>query len=123
MASVNVTRDGNIIHAVYVGEMTMDLVKEGERQIEEMIGRVHDPVVLYDTRMMEPPTIRLALEMKSFDSRIASRVVRCATVVKDAATAFCAKLAFVFTREHRVFYHDIDGARAWLHGDTIAKSA
>jgi SpoIIAA-like len=119
MASVGVSLEGNIIHARYEGEMTMDLVREGERKIEALLDRISSPAVLYDTLEMEPPTVRLALEMKAFDSRIASRVARSATVVKDAMTAFCAKIAFVFTREHRVFYHDLDAARAWLRGDGV----
>jgi hypothetical protein len=113
MASVEVTLEGNIIHARYEGAMSMDLVQEGERKIEAMVDRVPSPVVLYDTLKMDPPTVRLALEMKAFDSRIARRIGRSATVVRDATTAFCAKIAFVFSR-HRVFYDDIDAARAWL---------
>lgn len=114
MASVSVALEGDVIHATYVGAMTLEIVKEGERQIEAMIGRVPSPSVLYDTRAMDAPPVALALEMKNFDSRIAKKITRSATVVSNAGTAFCAKIAFVFTREHRVFYHDMESAMTWL---------
>lgn len=120
MASVSVALEGNVIHATYVGAMTMEIVKEGERQIEAMISRVPSPSVLYDTRGMDAPPVALALEMKNFDSRIAKKITRSATVVSNAGTAFCAKIAFVFSREHKVFYHDIESAMAWLGGARVA---
>jgi hypothetical protein len=52
--------------------------------------------------------------MKAFDGRIRNKVLRSATVVRDAATAFMAKIAFVFSREHKVFYDDLDKALEWL---------
>ena len=76
MASVSVVLEGNVIRATYVGAMTMEVVKEGERQIEAMIGRVPSPSVLYDTRAMDAPPVALALEMKNFDSRIAKKITR-----------------------------------------------
>lgn len=120
MASVSVVLEGKVIHATYVGTMTMDLVKDGERQIEAVLANVQMPSVLYDTRAMATPTVALALEMKNFDSRIAKKITRSATVVSDAGTAFCAKIAFVFSREHKVFYHDIESAIAWLGGVKLA---
>ena len=122
MASVSVALEGKVIHATYVGTMTMDLVKDGERQIEAMVAQVQWPSVLYDTRAMATPTVGLALEMKNFDSRVAKKITRSATVVSDAGTAFCAKIAFVFSREHKVFYHDIESAVAWLGGAKLASA-
>ena len=116
MPEVSVRREGQIIHAIYSGAMTMDLVRDGERQILEILERVPDPLVLYDTLAMDPPSLPLAMEMKSFDGRIRSRVVRSATVVKDATTAFMAKVAFALAREHKVFYDDLDAAYSWLEG-------
>ena len=122
MASVSVTLEGKVIHATYVGTMTMDLVKDGERQIEALLAKVQLPAVLYDTRAMATPTVGLALEMKNFDSRIAKKISRSATVVNDAGTAFCAKIAFVFSPEHKVFYHDVESAMAWLGGAKVASA-
>lgn len=122
MASGSVVLEGNVIHATYVGAMTMEIVKDGERQIEAMIARARLPSVLYDTRAMDVPPVALALEMKSFDSRIAKKITRSATVVSHAGTAFCAKIAFVFSREHKVFYHDIESAVAWLGGAKLASA-
>ena len=123
MNAVRVGVVGRIIHAIYEGTMTLDLVKEGEQKIEALIPTVSSPAVLYDTLAMKPPSVTLAMEMKSFDSRIASRVTRCATVVADPTTAFCAKVAFVFTREHRVFYNDRDAAIAWLNAGNPAAAS
>ena len=114
LASVRVTLEGNIIHAVYTGRMTMDLVKDGERQIEALLPVGTERMILYNTQAMDPPDMKLAMEMKAFDGRIRTRVARSATVVRDPTTAFLSKVAFVFSRNHRVFYDDLDAAYAWL---------
>lgn len=113
-SSVRVAVVSGIIHALYEGSMTMELVKEGEEKIEALIPTVGVPLVLYDCLGMNPPGLDLALEMKAFDSKIHSRIRRSATVVANAMTAFAAKVAFVLSREHRVFYNDRAGAISWL---------
>jgi hypothetical protein len=94
--------------------MTMELVREGEQGIERELSSAPDPVVLYDCGAMEPPDMALAMEMKAFDGRIRNRIGRAATVVRDPMTAFMSKVAFALTREHRVFYQDLDAALRWL---------
>lgn len=115
MADVSVVRTGTLIHAKYRGAMTLALVREAEQKIELLLDSTPQALVLYNTLEMEPPTMELALEMKSFDARIQPRVVRSATVVRDALTAFMAKVAFVLSRNHRVFYDDLQKALAWLN--------
>ena len=102
--------------------MNLDLVREGEQKIEALIPTLDAPVVLYDCLSMKPPTVALALEMKSFDGRIAKKIRRSATVVADATTAFCAKIAFALSPDHRVFYNDRDGALNWLKAALQSKS-
>jgi hypothetical protein len=114
MAFVSVHQEGRIIHAIYSGPMTLELVREGERQIEGILEGIDKPMILYNTLAMDPPPIRLAIEMKAFDERIRPRVTRSATAVRDAATAFMAKLAFALSREHKVFYDDLRAAYDWL---------
>jgi hypothetical protein len=114
MSSVEVFRTGNLIHAVYDGAMNMELVQSGEQQIETLLRTTPEPVILYDTLKMAPPPIELAIEMKKFDSRIRHLVRRSATVVPDAMTAFMAKVAFALSRDHKVFYGDLDAALRWL---------
>lgn len=114
MSSVEVNLRGNVIDAVYSGAMTMSLVKEAQAKIEAFLRVVPHPVILYDTLAMDPPPMALAMEMKAFDARVQPRILRSATVVKDAMTAFMAKIAFAFSRDHRVFYDDRDGALRWL---------
>lgn len=114
VASVSVRREGNIVHAIYAGAMTLDLVREGERRIEDAVSDLEDPLLLYDTLEMDPPPMKLAMEMKTFDQRLRSRVRRSATVVQDSTTAFMAKVAFLFSHNHKVFYDDLQAAYAWL---------
>ncbi len=113
MDSIRIRLEGDVIHATYTGTMTMDLILDAERQIEAMLAG-SGTKILYNTVAMEPPTMKLALEMKAFDSRISSRVSRSATVVRDATTAFLSKVAFALSSNHRVFYDDIDAAYTWL---------
>lgn len=94
--------------------MTMDVVRQAEKKIEAFLSITADARVLYDTLDMDPPSMELAFEMKAFDARIQSRLVRSATVVRDAKTAFMAKIAFVLSRDHKVFYNDLDKALEWL---------
>ena len=115
MRSVVVTLSGDVIDAVYTGRMTMELVKEGEAKIEALIPRAAHPVVLYNTLAMDPPEMALAREMKTFDARVQPLILRSATVVRDPMTAFMAKVAFVFSRDHRVFYDDLEAAKRWLN--------
>lgn len=114
MSRVLVLTHGCVIEAVYTGAMTMDLVKESEARIEAEIPRVPHPVILYNTLSMDPPTMALAREMKAFDARIQPRILRSATAVREATTAFLAKVAFVLSRDHRVFYNDRGAAYRWL---------
>ena len=114
MPDVSVIRTGNLIHAKYRGAMTTGLVREAEQKIETLLGVTSDARVLYDTLEMDPPTMELALEMKAFDSRIRGTVTRSATLVRDAMTAFMAKVAFVLSRDHKVFYNDLNKALEWL---------
>lgn len=120
MSTVVVSLRGNMIEAIYTGAMNMVLVKDGERQIEALIRKTPHPVVLYDTLAMDPPSMELALEMKAFDKRVQPLILRSATVVSDAKTAFMAKVAFVFSRDHKVFYADRDGAVKWLDEAVVA---
>lgn len=122
MGSVAVVLEGNIIHAKYTGAMTMDLVRQGEREIENLVSPGRNNVILYDCIAMNPPSMNLAIEMKAFDGRVRSQVIACATVVSDAMTAFMSKVAFALARNHRVFYNDLQGAIAWLGRETASSS-
>ena len=113
-ASVSVVSEGHLINATYRGTMTMDLVREAEKKIEAFLNITSDARVLYNTLDMDPPSMELALEMKAIDSRIQSRLVRSATDDRDAKTAFMAKVAYVLSRDHKVFYNDLDKALEWL---------
>jgi len=112
--SVNVELKGNIIYATYVGEMNIELVKKAATSIEEYIKRTANSRILYNTLQMENPPMKLALEMQAFDKRIKDKVEKSATVVPTATTAFMAAIAFVLSKNHKVFYNDFEGAEKWL---------
>jgi hypothetical protein len=115
MGSVHVSLEDSVIHARYMGDMTMELVREAQKQIENLLGTSVSRTVLYNTLAMEPTPVALAVEMKRFDASIRTRVKRCATVVATPAIAFLAKVAFALSPAHRVFYSDLDGAIRWLN--------
>ncbi len=111
---VDVELKDNIIYATYVGEMNMELVKKAAASIEEYVNKITSSRILYDTLQMDNPPMKLALEMKAFDKRIKDKVEKSATVVPTATTAFMAAIAFILSKNHKVFYNNFDGAEKWL---------
>ncbi len=112
--SVNVELRDNIIHATYIGEMNMDLVKQAAESIRQYVDSNEDCKILYNTLEMKNPPMKLALEMKDFDATIKDKVLKSATVVPGAATAFMASIAFILSKNHKVFHNDPEGAEEWL---------
>ncbi len=112
--SVNVELKDNIIYATYVGEMNMEVVQGAADSIEDYINKGQSNKILYNTLQMDNPPMKLALEMQSFDKRIKEKVVKSATVVPTATTAFMASIAFVLSKNHKVFHKDLNAAEEWL---------
>lgn len=112
--SVEVELRGGIIVATYAGEMNVELVKEAAASIENYLLTTDSSKILYNTLEMASPPMKLALEMKAFDTKIKEQVTKSATVVPSATTAFMASIAFVLSKNHKVFYNDLEGAIAWL---------
>ncbi len=113
-ASVNVELKDSIIYATYIGEMTMELVKQAAASIEDYVNKSDHCKILYNTLDMTNPPMKLALEMQSFDKRIKGKVDKSATVVPTATTAFMASIAFVLSKNHKVFHNDLEAAKEWL---------
>lgn len=118
---VQVTCNGSLITANYIGKMSAELLEEANEQIRTYVNKgCHR--ILYNCMEMEKPEMKLSMLMKKFDSEVGHRLDACATVTQDAATAFMAKIAFVFTPNHHVFYNDLAGAKAWLMSQGLAKA-
>jgi hypothetical protein len=113
---VRVTNEGGIVCAVYLGQMNPRLLDESNGVIRSLLAHTQARRILYDTLHMAEPTMDLALQMKRFDAELRGSVDRAATLVPAAATAFMAKIAFAFTKSHKVFYRDREAALAWLGG-------
>lgn len=112
--SAEVTLEDGIIVAVYTGEMDIELVKKAAADIEDLLSKPRSARILYNTLNMDSPSMKLAMEMKAFDEKIRHQVMKSATVVPGAATAFLASIAFILSKNHKVFHNDLDGALAWL---------
>lgn len=113
LGSTRVTCSSNYIEAVYIGQMTIELLEKTNTEIRKYIDKGCG-CVLYNTLQMQKPEMKHSLLMKKFDSEISRKMVACATVTSDPTTAFMAKLAFIFTPKHEVFYNKLDEAKLWL---------
>ncbi|MBF0553884.1 MAG: STAS/SEC14 domain-containing protein [Nitrospirae bacterium] len=112
--SAEVTLQDGIIIAAYTGEMDMEIVKQAATGIEDLLNKSQSTKILYNTLNMDSPSMKLAMEMKSFDAKIRDKVQKSATVVPGAATAFLASIAFILSKNHRVFHNDLAAALSWL---------
>ncbi len=115
--STRVTCNGYRIEAKYSGKMTSELLEDTNRQIRSYVEK-GCRIILYNTLDMAKPEMKLSILMKKFDMEIGSRLSACATVTSDPTTAFMAKMAFIFTPNHKVFYNQLDEALAWLQSNS-----
>lgn len=111
--STQVICNGYLIEAIYKGEMTTELLNETNAKIRTYVEK-GCKCILYNTLDMNKPEMKHSLMMKQFDQEIGPKLNACATVTSNPATAFMAKLAFIFTPNHRVFYNQLDEAKTWL---------
>ncbi|MCI4624449.1 MAG: STAS/SEC14 domain-containing protein [Candidatus Magnetoovum sp. WYHC-5] len=111
---VNVELIEGIIFAKYVGEMNVELIKEAQAKIERLLDESDTSKILYNTLDMSVPSMKLAIEMQSFDAKIKEKVQKSATVVPGATTAFMASISFVLSQNHKVFHNNLEGAINWL---------
>ena len=112
--SVKVSHDGGVVFAEYVGDMDKATLDEANGRIRQLLEQSRARRILYDTLRMSDPSMDLALQMKKFDASIRPLLDRAATVVLKSSTAFMARAAFAFTKDHRVFYQSRDEALQWL---------
>jgi hypothetical protein len=118
--STRVNCNGYMIEAVYTGTMTTELLEKTNMQIRSYIEK-GCKCVLYNTINMAKPEMKHSILMKKFDSEVGSKLSACATVTSDSTTAFMAKMAFIFTPNHKVFYNNLNEAISWLQNYSLRR--
>jgi hypothetical protein len=110
---LEVSVSGDLLLVALEGEMTETMLRECQRRVLELAHATGLRRVLYDARGMVPPAAEMALMQQQLDDGLGGLKLRRAIVVTGTRIAYLARIAF-FEGEDRVFYDDIDAARAWL---------
>jgi hypothetical protein len=95
------------------GEMNEAVLRECQQRVLELAHETGLRRVLYDARAMIAPEADVALVQQKLDDQLGGMKLRRAILVPGPRLAYLARIAF-FEGEDRVFYDDIDAARAWL---------
>jgi len=111
MLDVRVSED--LLLVEQIGEMNETVLRECQQRVLELARETGLRRVLYDARAMIPPAAEMALKQQELDGGLDGMKLRRAIVVPGTRIAYLARIAF-FAGEDRVFYDDIDAARAWL---------
>ena len=109
---LSVEAKGDLIEVCVAGVPTAPLLEECRQRVFDLVritGRLH---VLYDTRGMEAPPVDVTFAQRHMDEQL-THPLRRAIVVPNPRLAYLARLSFG-EGDYRVFYEDIDAARAWL---------
>jgi hypothetical protein len=113
MGSVLVEKREALIHARYVGAMSLELVQSAAQQILALLEPGKTSRVLFDTLEMKEPDWRLTRWMQQFEATLRNRVTKSAVVVPDLLVATQAKAAFVSAEQSQVF-DTLEDAVRWL---------
>jgi hypothetical protein len=112
-ATLDVRLDGDLLLVEVQGEMNETMLRECQVRVLELAHATGLRRVLYDARAMIAPEAEVALMQQELDDQLGGVKLRRAIVVPGTRLAYLARIAF-FEGEDRVFYDDIDAARAWL---------
>jgi hypothetical protein len=112
-SQLDVLVSGDLLLVEVQGEMNETVLRECQLRVLELAHQTGLCRVLYDARAMIAPEADLALMQQKLDDQLGGMKLRRAIVVPGAKLAYLARIAF-FEGENRVFYDDIDAARAWL---------
>ncbi|MDB5791516.1 MAG: hypothetical protein JWQ80_1540 [Massilia sp.] len=113
---LEVSVSGDLVLVEHRGEMNETVLRECQRRVLALARATGLRRVLYDARAMTPPATEMALMQQALDDELDGMRLRRAIVVPGTRIAYLARIAFV-AGEDRVFYEDMDAARAWLSGD------
>jgi hypothetical protein len=112
---LSVEAAGELIHVRISGVPCEALLRDCQQRVLELVGITGRRNVLYDTREMAPPEVKVTQAQRRMDE-LQSPGLRRAIVVPDTKLAYLARLAFG-EGDYRVFYDDVEAARAWLSGE------
>jgi hypothetical protein len=112
-AQLSVTTEGGLIVARLRGEPTAELLRACQEQVLQLIAQGNPAKVLYDVQEMSPPHAQVPFVQRSLDEALHHVQLRRAIVVPDSRLALLARIAFG-EGEYRVFYNDLEAAKAWL---------
>jgi hypothetical protein len=110
---LDVRVSGDLLLVETQGEMNEAVLRECQQRVLELARATGLRRVLYDARAMIAPGANIALMQQELDDQLGGVKLRRAIVVPGTRLAYLARIAF-FEGEDRVFYDDIDAARAWL---------
>jgi len=111
--TLDVRASGDLLLVETHGQMNEAVLRACQQRV---LALAHDTGlrrVLYDARGMIAPGAEVALMQQELDGGLDGLKLRRAIVVPGTRLAYLARIAF-FEGEDRVFYDDIDAARAWL---------
>lgn len=97
------------------GEIDEATLRQCQQRVLELARETGLRSVLYDARAMIAPPATLTLMQQELDDQLGGIKLRRAIVVPGTKIAYLARIAFG-AGEDRVFYDDIEAARAWLRG-------
>jgi hypothetical protein len=112
-SKLDVRVSGDLLLVELQGAMNEAVLRECQQRVLELAHETGLRRVLYDARAMIAPEADLALMQQKLDDQLGGMKLRRAIVVPGTRIAYLARIAF-FEGENRVFYDDIDAARAWL---------
>jgi hypothetical protein len=104
---------GNIIIARLRGVATVEIMKNCQAQVLQLLQDTEHGKVLYDALEMESPSVDIALVQQKLEAELGSVQLRRAIVVPSSRIAYLARLAFG-EGDYRVFYNDMTAAIKWL---------
>jgi hypothetical protein len=103
---------GSIIIARLRGTPTVELLRECQRRVIEIVRDTEKYCVLYDALEMAPPPMDVVWSQRELDDELSVSLHR-AIVVPNTRVAYLVRLAFG-SGDYRVFYHDMAAAIRWL---------
>lgn len=111
---------GEIVVARIRGRCDVEMLKEVQKRVFELVKDTHHVKVLYDALEMEEPTVDMALLQQKMDAEAWEQLgpipLQRAILVPNTRIAYLARIAFGQFGEgaYRVFYNDMAQAILWL---------
>lgn len=111
---------GRIIVARLRGECSVDILKEIQERVLQLVQDTKQARILYDALEMDSPSLEMVFVQQELDKKTKERLddvtFRKAILVPNTRHAYLARMAFgqFGEGEYRVFYNDLAQAIRWL---------